>query len=137
MNIEHPSSRATWTNTTSSELDFTANDTFYYQYLGWDELVRSRKKTIDLNDMQREFIVSFDKYITPDTPLTRSATLTTSSESGNYLWPMWLFWAVAVALTLGSVILPLVLPPSYRWLARITLQWRRSFRAFISFLWIL
>jgi hypothetical protein len=137
MNIEHVSSRAAWTNTTSSEYDSTANDTYpwYLQHEQWGGDV--------LRYYPMEFGVRPDvmdplyRNITPDTAVARSATLTTTSEPENYLWPMWMFWTVAGTLTFGSIILPIVIPPSYRWIARTSLRWRRSFRAFVSFVWIL
>jgi hypothetical protein len=137
MNIEHISSRAAWTNTTSSEFDSTANDTYpwYVQHGDWGgNLTRYYPND---SGVQPDLVGPLHREISPDTPVSRSATLTTTSEVENYLWPMWMFWTVAGTLLLGSIILPLVIPPTYRWLARMSLQWRRSFRAFVSFLWIL
>lgn len=136
MNIEHVSSRAAWTNTTSSEFDSTANNTYpwYIQHGDWGGSVY--RYLPDVFGIQPDGIDPLYRDIAPDTPVSRSATLTSTSEVGNYLWPMWVFWTVAGTLTFGSIILPLVIPPTYRWLARMSLQWRRSFRAFISFLWI-
>jgi hypothetical protein len=75
------------------------------------------------------------QVMTPDTPVSRSATLT-ASERGNYNWSLWMFAVVAVMLTFGSIFVPLVAPRTYRSIARFSLRRKRTFRTIVSLLWI-
>jgi len=137
MNIEDRSSLVSWTNTTSTEFDSTANDTYPW-YLGhhWGGPNLARYYP-ELYGVQPDSFDPLYRDISADTPVSRSATQTTTSEPGNYVWPLWMFVTVAVALTLGSVVLPLITPTLYRWLARLALRWRRTFRVFVSLLWMM
>lgn len=76
--------------------------------------------------------------ITLDTPVAQSASrITTAVQPGTYSWPLWKFWTVAVTLTFGSIILPLLAPRAYRSAARFSRRRRRTFRMIVSFIWVL
>jgi hypothetical protein len=127
-----------WTNTTSSEFMSTANDTFPW-YAGHKDWAYNY-------DSVRYYGLSYAAYrrpdvydplhrnMTADTPISRSASQITS-ERGNYNWPLWMFVVVAVMLTFGSIIVPLVAPRAYRSVARFSLRKRRTFRTIVSVLW--
>ena len=111
MNISDTSVSTDWTNTTSIELNMSANVT--------DPWHRS---------------LSQDFEVGPQTPVFRTATLTTTSQAGNRTWPMRTFAIVAGILTFGSVILPLVAGWIYR---KFKIHHKRRLRTIVSFVWLL
>jgi hypothetical protein len=135
MNIEDKSQSLTWSNTTSTELTSKANDTFpwYAARSDWDPQRGGLNSALFAHGMSRA-LQSLYQVITPDTPVSRSATLTTS-ERGNYNWPLWMFAVVAAMLTFGSIFVPLVGPRTYRSIARFSLRRKRTFRMIVSLLW--
>jgi hypothetical protein len=136
MNIEDKSQSLTWSNTTSTELTSRANDTFpwYAARSDWDPQIGGLSPAKLANGMKYT-LQHLYQVMTPETPVSRSATLT-ASERGNYNWPLWMFAVVAVMLTFGSIFVPLVAPRTYRSIARFSLRRKRTFRTIVSLLWI-
>jgi hypothetical protein len=128
MNIADQSSVTSWSNTTSVEFDSTAKNTYSYHDLNlgnntWNYSLGS--------------INVVDLPIKADTPTSLMSTLVVSDQPGSYSWPLWMFYAVAGALTFGSVILPLVSGRIYRYVVRLSIQKRRMFRTIVSSLWLM
>ena len=127
MNIEDQSAATGWTNTTSVEFNSTANFTYPYYDVhsgnaGW-------------NQNGSLALTVFDLPIDPDTPASLISTQVTSNQPGSRSWPLWMFYAVACALTFGSIILPLVSGRIYRYIARYSIQHQRRFRTIVSLFW--
>lgn len=131
MNIKDTSETmaVSWTNTSSLSIDTIAKNSTPWRYprITYDEWANDR------------WFVSYDfeQNVTVDSPISRSATWSSSDQKGNHNWPMWMFGAVAGALTFGSIILPLVAGHVYRSISRFSLRKRRTFRAIVSLLWSL
>ena len=70
------------------------------------------------------------------TPLPSSVNShTATDQSGGKIWPQWIFWAVALPLAFGTVVLPMILGHVYRTLAQLLYnnrQWRQLFVGFLG-----
>lgn len=134
MNIKDTSNRisVSWTNTSSLSMDSVASNAVPWSYTGInaDEWTK-------YPPYQRLLYMDLESNITADSPISRSATWSSSDQEGNYNWPLWMFGAVAGALTFGSIILPLIAGHVYRSIARFSLRKGRTFRAIVSLLWTL
>ncbi|KAM0715543.1 hypothetical protein Q7P37_009041 [Cladosporium fusiforme] len=142
MNIEDRSDPTpVWTNTTSTNTSLAAYQAFYPLYWGISD---SKGYNMSTNYTTGEYYyengsIAFqlsDPTIYPNTSVTYSMNQIVSDLPINYNWPLWMFGAVAGALTFGSIILPLIAGRAYRSVARFSLHSRRTFRAVVSFLWI-
>ncbi|KAM0723393.1 hypothetical protein Q7P37_000379 [Cladosporium fusiforme] len=63
---------------------------------------------------------------------TYSETQLFTDQPGSVSWPLWMFGAVAAALTFASVILPLIAGRMFRHVARFSIRRRHEFRVIVS-----
>ena len=118
MNISDNSSSTAWTNVTSTSSNMTAN--------------ASEPQPHDLKQWHQQ-----ELNLTSDSSVTRTATLITGTQPSNYTWPLWMFFTVAVTLTLGSIIIPLIIGRVYRMVVRFARRETKKFRLILSVLWIM
>lgn len=127
MNIEDQSAVTAWSNTPSVEFNSTANFTRPYYDIHSGNVSWNYKDSLALTVL--------DLPIEPDTPASLISTRIISDQPGSRSWPLWMFYAVACALTFGSIILPLVSGRIYRYIARYSIQHQRRFRTIVSLFW--
>lgn len=128
MNIEDQSAGTAWSNTTSVELNSTANFTYPYNIY--------HNRHAHWNHDNSLVLRAFDLPIEPDTPASLTSTWVTSDQTSSRSWPLWMFYAVAGPLTFGSIILPLISGRIYRSIVRYSIQHRRKFRIIVSVIWL-
>lgn len=134
MNIEDRSSlrSESWTNTSSFNIESIAGVTYPW----WMNRIHLPDQyTYTQNNTRLHNRILSDDIIKADSPVSRTATWSSSDQKVNYNWPLWMFGAVAGALNFGSIILPLIAGHVYRSIARFSLRKRGILRAIISLLW--
>jgi hypothetical protein len=118
MNISDNSISTIWTNTTSSSYNATADST-----------------GTNTTDLQYWHLQGLE--LKSSSPVIQTTTLVTENQPGNLTWPLWVFFTVAGALTLGSIIIPLTAGHIYRWIVRFSRRRRTTFRVFVSTMYAL
>lgn len=133
MNIQDSSTIGYWTNSTARSSDFNGPQPYTWSKDN-TKWYRNHPRYEDPNNTDWR---SWHEYHNPEaTANMTSLSFTKSNVPGTRTWPLWMFWTVACTLTLGSIVLPIIGGRVSRFLARLSITYRRIFRTLAAGLWL-